>query len=206
VPLGLGLSACSGLLIEVLFGPNWKMAGEVLKVVAVAWMIGGIGSNVGVTLLAVGKFKDNALIQVVAAITLLPLLTVGALFFSFTGAAYAILVANMAYVGIGLVLLRRTVRYEFADFLECTWRPMLAGLAMYVAVYPLANVRDWHHGVAVLGLLQLAAIAVVGAVIYSSAIFVIWIMRGRRDAPEQLTLKLLKSVWKKLWPQREARA
>lgn len=196
IPMGVGLLACAKPLVAVFFGPNWSMAAEVLGILACAGLVAGLGSNIGVALLAVGRFKDNAMLQAVGAALLIPLLITGAALFSYRGAAFAMLIANAVLVCIAVVVLKRAIGYSISDFLSCLWRPLFAAIAMYAAVYPFVVHDEWFGGSA--RVLQLATIVGVGAPTYALVLLGMFVIRGRRDLPELTTLRLLTSVWNKL--------
>ncbi len=197
IPMGIGLAACARPLVDLFFGPNWTVAAEVLSILAISGMVAGLGSNMGVALLAVGHFRTNAALQATGAALLIPLLTLGAMLASYRGAAWAMLVANSLLVVIAAFALRRILGYHLRQFAGCLWRPALCAILMFTVIQPLLGHPGWFWNVAPEAT-QLAVVAVVGAAVYTGAMLLLFVARGRRDAPEQMTLRFLRSALGKI--------
>ena len=196
MPMGIGLMACAHPLVEVFFGRSWGMAAEVLGILACSGLVAGLGSNIGVAFLALGKFRQNTMLQATGAAILVPLLTFGAAAYSYVGAAFAMLAANAILVVVAVLTMRHYIGYRFRDFLHCLWRPAISAAVMYLAVRPIVQHREWFAGESVV--LQLAAAVMAGAIVYLLTLLAIWVLRGRRDIPEQITLRMVGMVLNKV--------
>jgi O-antigen/teichoic acid export membrane protein len=189
-PLTLGLGACAPLLVPLLFGPSWALAGDVLEVVAVAALIAALGSNIGVPMISLGHYRFNALIQFIGAVTLLPMLIGLTLWLGAIGAAWATLIGNAITVLAALLFAKRAFDFGVVDFLRCVWRPVTAGAVMVIAVRSvmlgLTSLEPQPHAV-----LTLAAMVAVGAIVYPGALLAFWTLCGKPEGGETRMLRLV---------------
>ena len=192
-PLCLGLSACASLLVPLLFGAAWAASADVLRVLAVAGMVAGLASNIGVGFLSLGHYRANAWIHAVGAGTLLPLLIFGTLSDGAHGAALAVLAANTVTTFVSLLFARRAMSYGPIDFLKRVWRPLLAASLMYLAI-------GWVAGELLASGNPLPAVArqaiqiAVGATSYLVLLLILALLFRDPDGAERLTLKLIRNL------------
>jgi lipopolysaccharide exporter len=197
MPLGIGLSAIADLIVPLLFGPAWIQAAGALKVLAIASLIAGLGSNFGVALLSLGHFSRDTVIHTWGALILLPMLAIGTYTAGTTGAALAVLVANASTVLIALIYMQRLIGYGPARFIASLSRPAMAAALMYAVVVTFTGLNaKWLVDQPLA--LRLAEAISIGAVTYTTTLAAIWGGRGFPDGPERRTLRLLTSVFRQL--------
>ncbi len=193
-PLCFGLSACSDLVIGLLFGPKWVASIEVLRILAIAGWVAGLASNVGVGFLSLGLYRTNAAIHAIGAATLLPLLVGGVLYDGARGAALAVLTANTVTVLASLVVSLRATDYGPRQFVLRVWRPVAASALMYGAILFVG--RELPETWPIVA--RLAVEVVAGGAAYLVALALLFGITRDRDAAERLTINLIGRLWRHL--------
>jgi lipopolysaccharide exporter len=193
-PLCFGLSACADGVIGLLFGAKWLASVELLRILALAGWVSGLGSNVGVGFLSLGMYRANAWLHALGAGTLLPLLLVGTMFDGARGAALAVLAANLVTVGASLIVSLRATDYGPLQFMLRIWRPVAASTLMYGAIVFVSHrlAPDTHVA------LTLAIEVATGTVVYLVALAGLFLASRAHDSAEQLTLELMGRLWRHL--------
>lgn len=192
-PLCLGLSACASVLVPLLFGPVWASSADVLRVLAIAGLIAGLASNIGVGFLSLGHYRPNAWIHAIGAGTLLPLLIYGTIADGARGAAFAVLAANSVTVLVSLFFSRAAMNYGPIDFALRIWRPVLAATLMYFVIGALAAQLAPPAG-SLPAVARLAIQVVTGAATYLVLLFLLAALFRDPDGAERLTLKLIRDL------------
>jgi len=192
-PLGAGMAACAGVLVPVLFGPQWLAAVGVLQWLAWAALVAALGSNIGVVFLSLGHYRANAAIHAVGALTLVPLLIAGAVMMGAVGAAAAVLVGNLVTVAVALLYSVTAFEYGPLRFLGRIWRPVLAAIAMHGLVVAAGGPSaGWAADTP--DALRLVTMVAVGAVSYPLLLLGLWALCGFPDDAERTTLDLLRRL------------
>jgi lipopolysaccharide exporter len=189
-PMCVGLAACAGPTVALLFGPSWSASADVLGILAIAGWIAALASNVGVGFLSLGLYRVNAAIHAFGVACLLPLLITGAYLYGPVGAALAVLIANTLTVLAALFASLRATGYGPLQFAGRIWRPTVAAAAMYAAVWYVngQTPEDWP------AVLRLAVDVVAGALVYPIALALLFFLRHNSDAAELLFVSLVRRV------------
>ena len=199
-PASFGLAACAGPIVEVFLGARWAATAQVLQILALSGWISALGSNLGIGLLALGHYTANAVIHAVGAAILVPLLMLGAYYSGPQGVAVATLAANVLTVLIAIIAAHKLTGYSPLGFVRQCWRPTVAALLMYAIVkWELAYTATLHF--ASIEAVRLVVAVATGALIYPTALLLLWVMSGRPDSGERTAMNLAAKVLRRLRPR-----
>jgi O-antigen/teichoic acid export membrane protein len=187
LPAGLGLALVAAPLVRLAFGPGWDAAIPVLRVLGLAGIMtvfGQISLHLMSAYSLLGRLTAVALAGAALRIVLLLLLIPP---FGVAGAAWAAAAATCADQGATLVMALRHSRVGFRTFVSHIVRPVLAACLMACAVLAIG---PWlPDGDVTASLLVEVAL---GAVIYTTALLVCWLLAGRPDGPEADAVQALR--------------
>jgi O-antigen/teichoic acid export membrane protein len=189
-PLGAGVAACADILVPVLFGPSWVAASDVLWFLAWAALVAALASNIGIAFISLGGFRANTAIHAIGAVTLVPLLLVGAHMAGAKGAAAAVLVGNIVTVFASLIYSRWALDYGPLKFCYRIWRPIAAAIVMHLAITWLSS-RLGDPQLAIADLVRLPLLVSAGVVIYPLLLLFLWVASGRPREAEILLVSVL---------------
>jgi O-antigen/teichoic acid export membrane protein len=190
LPLPLGLTLLAPDLVPLLFGEKWLPMVPVLQVLSVSGTLSALFTNSHLLLLIVNKPQ---LLLVVTVLRLLVVAPVALLLVPAQGpigAAYAILASVIATLVADYLLCSWRLGIAPRRFVAALWRPVLATIAMGVAVelarrIAVATPTTLHQ------VLRVAALIGVGAVTYVGCGLAVWRLAGRPDGAERRALELL---------------
>jgi len=184
LPMAAGIALVAPAIIRLLLGPRWHGTEAVLR-----WMAVGAGFMVmyGGThpvYWALGRTRVPAATVAMGAAIVIPLTIVCSHFAGYLGVAFAYACVSAILVPINFTLLRRVAGIRFAELWHQVWRVVLGTLVMSAAVCLMfAGTRIDSSTSAVR---VLAAEVVLGALIYSSVVYVAWRACARPPGPEHL--------------------
>jgi O-antigen/teichoic acid export membrane protein len=194
-PLAAGLVATAPDAVAVLLGEQWLAAAPLLRIIAVYAGIQAIYLMTGSVLQASGFARRAALMNIAGAV--LSAAAVGAAGYwwrSPEAVAVAALAVNTAMLATGVTLLARNAGAELVPLAANLLRPALAAAAMVAFL--------WAPTLPDLGspLLDLAADAIAGALVYSLALAGLWFVSGRPNGAEREAAMLLAGLHRRLRP------
>jgi len=195
-PLGLGMVACADLLVPVLFGEAWIDAVDVLRYLALAALVAGLASNIGIAFLSLGQYRANAAIHAVGALSVLPLLAAGVYLAGAPGAAMAVLAGNAITALTSLIVAKHAFDYGPWRFLVRIWRPISAATLMYLLV-EYAGAKWFASSPEIVRLVLEVGW---GAIVYAGALWLLWGACGFPDGPERYALRLVRKVLARFLP------
>jgi lipopolysaccharide exporter len=188
LPAGLGLALVAAPLVRLAFGPEWEGAVPVLRVLGLAGIMtvfGQISLHLMSAYSLLGRLTAVALAGAALRIGLLLLLIPT---YGITGAAWAAAVATLFDQGAILGMAMRHLKVRFGAFVSHIVRPVLAACAMGCGVAAIGLSWDADGDAA----LTLAIEVVAGAVIYTAALLVAWMIAGRPDGPEADAVQVIR--------------
>jgi O-antigen/teichoic acid export membrane protein len=197
-PASVGISLVAPNLVAVFFGAAWTSSTDIVRLLAPLCMVTLLGAISSVVFQAFGQLQ----LMVGARIGLI-VLRVGLLFFliphlGLFGVALAMAISTTAEnVALTVMALRQMRTSLFGDLVPRLWRCVLAVLAMamglsllgigwgadFEAALPGMSASFWLFGVSMLG-----------AVIYASTLFGLWLLSGRPKGPEADMLDVAQRV------------
>ena len=185
LPAAVGIGLCATDIVALLLGPQWHDTALVLRVLAVAGVIGIMWANTHYVYLALGQARFVTMFNSVAAATFV-MVTIGiAGSRGLLGVAIAQVVAAAITLALNYAALMRTLGITLLDIVNNQWRVMVASTVMGVLVWLLSQ----HFSPLQVGhLARLAILVSSGVFSYAIVLAFLWILGGRpRGAEEQLS-------------------
>jgi O-antigen/teichoic acid export membrane protein len=176
--------------VYLLLGEKWLFVAPFVQVLALSSIAQAISVSGGYVLLTLGEFARQTLLSV----AVFGVFLLGAFLLIPHGGAMEIALLRMACILLALVvsvwlLLRRMQGVELADIFRNVYRPLLACLAMSLAIHALAS--HLHTGM----LLSLVLKATLGAAVYVGVVAALWRFAGYPMGGETYLLEKLR-LWR----------
>lgn len=185
-PLGFGLAATAEQAVPLLLGPRWADAAPFLLVIAPACALYAVYKLIVVTLQASGDARAAALLSFAGAMSMVLIAATIAL--SGHGAravAVGALLATMALLASGIILLARKAETGVLRLLMSVARPFVAATLMMLVL------RGFDTGnMAAFAVFAIKALA--GAALFAVAVSALWVGQGRPDGAEKVVFTLLR--------------
>lgn len=173
LPIPIGIALTAPRIVAVLLGPNWSPAVPLIQVLALYGVLRTLGTSSHVVYLAVGNPRITAILSALRLVVLMPSLIWMTSEAGAMGAAWAMIFTSALFWIVDVAILFRVLQFDARVLFRAMWRPMVAALAMSVAVhYFQASLST--PGSLFAAALQLAAIVAVGAAIYVTAGMALW--------------------------------
>jgi O-antigen/teichoic acid export membrane protein len=188
VPIPIGLALVAPDVVRVVLGERWLPVVALLQILACAGIFRASVAGSQLILIAMGKPRSAAMVAVLRAVVLIPLVVVGTTLADAAGAAWAMFaMAAMMFV-VNLFVVIGAVRVSRTELFDASWRPVVATLAMSGVVL---GVMGWLPGG---GNLAAAAVrlfveSIVGLVSYIVAVWALWALAGRPPGAESHALQ-----------------
>jgi PST family polysaccharide transporter len=202
LPAALGTCLVAEQIVRLLLGDQWGDAVPVLQLLAIAGGVGLLSTNAIHVYWAVGRAALESIVEGAAALTLL-----GAIWFlvprvGIIGAAWAVLVANAVLAVLNAGLLSRFVGINYRETIRRSWRVFVACIVMLTVVGFWTH--SWRPAAVSAALLQLLAIATVGAFVYVTTLGGLWVAAGRPAGLEVDVAMVLRERLSGRLPRRKA--
>ena len=191
VPAGIGIGLVAESLVRVLLGEKWMDAVSMIQVLAVFGVVRTLLGPPGSIYVAVGKPQLVAYLQILQ-------ITVGIIMlfwlvgdYGIVGVPWAILIASAVTLPTSYFWLMRQLELPFYKLIEALWRPLIATVLMSA---PILGLQFWWPISSGIGhdIMRLITLVVVGIVIYSISLLVLWLLARRPASAETDILNLLK--------------
>lgn len=190
LPFALGVGLTADPLVRTLLGDQWLDTIPLIKILAI-YGLASIGlSNQSPVLLAMGRTGLASALVAVSVAVLLPAFWYGMSQHGLIGAAVAATIANGVLFVIGLIATVKVLNISVRRLLDVSWRTVVGALIMTGAVWAVQETA-WSQVIWPVALLMVCAL--VGALAYGGAIFLLWHMGGRGPGPEDQLLEYLQS-------------
>jgi O-antigen/teichoic acid export membrane protein len=192
LPAGIGISMVADPMVRFVLGAQWLAAVPVIQIIAISSTVSIFGYFSGTFLTAGGKVRDGFLLTSVSVAIRVPLMIALAYFWGLAGAAVAVAISLVIDQGLFLWRTMHHLAIAFGDLLACTWRAMVASLAMVACFFALG--LAWTPGGDRPGwsnLEDLLTRCALGAVVYGLVLMLAWQLAGRPDSIERQVLKLV---------------
>ena len=188
LPASAGIALIAPWVMHLAFGAHWDAAVPLVQVFACigVFRVGGIISAVLLTAEGAPNiaFRIEAVVTTVRLVALL--VAVPAL--GLIGAAVAVAITAMVDEVIYLVVTFRRASLHASDLAMILWRPALATGGMALAVYATGLTQPPAEGIGANGGFLLAAIVLLGALVYSVLLLLAWLASGRPRGAETYLL------------------
>lgn len=189
-PVAGGLYCLADQIVSLLLGPQWHETAPIMKIIGICGLLGALQSNMYLVILAIGKPKANTILSGTLLIIYLPAVFYLSQMYGSMGAAYAhLILAIFSFLGIVMVFTKFTAipkKYLF----QAIWRPMLGALTMTLMLLNATKFIDkflFENQI-----LTLTASILVGAIFYTFAIMLLWLISNKPAGAEKILLTFLK--------------
>lgn len=186
VPLGVGTALIAAPLVRVALGEKWLAATLVVQVLAPAATLQTMGSLAQSLGLAVGESRLLFKRDVQNFCIRLPMIGGGMYFWGLPGALYGRAASVLVENYLNLTIARQITGLSYWSQLTASWRSLVSGLVMVVAVLACPMPAG--------PIPRIAVSVVVGAFAYIGAHLLLWLASRRPDGPEQEVLGMISKV------------
>lgn len=183
LPLMIGMSLNAELILRLVVGQKWLSAAPLLSGLALASVpsfFAGPLTPLAVTLNRTDVFLRLIIVELSIKF---PLMLLGLAYWGVMGVVVARMITAVAMAGCAMWLVRHLIGLRFRDQLFAQWRVIVSVGLMALAIYPF---EAWSMGSQNIFLLVFHLMSVVGtgALVYLSAMFVLWKATGSPDGLE----------------------
>lgn len=185
LPASVAVALLAGPIVRVLLGAQWQHAVPVIEVLALSGAISAITANAMSVYMALGRPSLYTGILLTRLVLLAAMVAALSGRYGMLGVAYAELVASAGSLLVSLHTLLRTIDLPVRQYAVHLWRPVVASGSAAAVVHAAIGLIGPHDSIenAFLGLLVGLA---VGALIYPTAVWALWVASGRPDGAERL--------------------
>jgi O-antigen/teichoic acid export membrane protein len=169
VPLALGILVTADAMVKVLLGEKWVPMIPALQILALVSLVKPLSASTSALFFAAGRPECNmraGLVVLVVMLALIPIL----LAWSFPGIALAVLAAHIVGFAFNVYQVHRVLPGSGIRMLPAIAPALVAGGAMAIAVVTTGMLLA-GEGIGGQTLLTLAAMIVVGGVLYASVLY-----------------------------------
>jgi lipopolysaccharide exporter len=189
IPIPLGIALIADDVVPLFLGTQWLPTVEVLRPLCFGAAVAAIGTNSQLAYLALNQSHRAAWAASFRALMLAGLLVIVTPTYGIPGVAYAIAGMTCVMTFADYLLASRLLQIDIRRLLDAIWRPVTAALVMAAAVALLragitpANDLSGHAW-------SMVTSALLGATVYVTSIWALWIIGGRRDGAEKWLIAL----------------
>jgi len=192
VSLGLGLSLVAEPVVLIIFGEQWRDAIGFIEWLAVGAAITGLTQPLtGQILFAVSREKLSLVLGLIRLGLLASAVTVAGRLFGIEAVAPAVTATAGVYLVIAVAIVRSLLGVSWREVMLAFFPSLAAGALMYLAVRLVQ--AELPAGLFVGLVTQVSA----GALVYVTAILVLWVLLGRQKGPESGTIDYLRKLVRK---------
>jgi O-antigen/teichoic acid export membrane protein len=192
VPTGLGLFSVAPYFVPVVLGEKWLPSVAVMELLSINSSILVFHGTIVTLFIALGRPYIATMINLFFVVVLVSGLVMLVGDQGAVGAAWSMLIACIVSTPVYLLQAKRHCGVPFSTFIAGAYRPVLAGLAMIVAVRSFLPAYEVGMPIGQSGATLAAAVAI-GASAYAAAIGAIWAITGFPDGAEKMVLSKVRS-------------
>ena len=182
-PIPIGVALVAPDLVRVLLGERWLPVAALLQILACAGIFRASVTGAQLMLIAMGQPRAAAIVAVLRAIVLIPLVVAGIALGDAMGAAVAMFTMAAMMFAVNLAVVARTVRVSRRELLEASWRPIVATLVMGATVLGLVPLLPGGASLSA-AIVRLAGESLAGLASYVLALWSLWSLAGRPAGAE----------------------
>jgi O-antigen/teichoic acid export membrane protein len=187
--IGVGLTA--ELIVGVLFGEKWSGAAPLVGILAIYGLIRTAATGGFSLLLAMGRPKFLSFLALVRFVVLVPTALWGAHVAGPYGVAWAVVASSGLRLFLLFIIQARLLNVGFAAYANVLWRCVVSSMAMasglIVMIWKLPSAETFFDKAS-----HLTLLVVLGAVIYLTTSFTLWVLSGR---PNQAEGRIFSLIW-----------
>ena len=192
-PVLAGIAVLADVIVRIALGPQWQSTGPML-----AWLaLGGIApllvTPFGSLAMTLGRAQFITLQCGLEFLVKVPAMTLAVIEFGVAGAVATRVMAGLVMSGITMLAVRRMAGLPLRVQLLAAWRPLVAALAMALALLPLTPALAALPGGPALVTAAAGTVAL-GALAYALVLGLLWHLAGRPAGAEALIMDCLRRV------------
>lgn len=197
LPFGVGMASVSESFTAVVLGPGWEVAATILAFVSIASIIHVFTIGLNDALLSIAKTKTLFYRQLIASFVR-PIFLIGGLFYwGLLGLLIGRILAAATMLFINLHLSSRAFSVSIFDHFLLVWRSIISVALMAGAIFVWKKYSLDFVAVN-LNILELFIEVSIGAAVYCTSHFLLWIISGKPDAAETLVLEIMSKTMRKM--------
>ena len=193
VPAGLGIAATALPATQVLLGKSWLGAVPLIEILAFYGILTALQANCFPVYVATGRPDRQTRLNAFYLIVLIPSMILMTKAYGLPGAALSSVAAAALMLPINFWLVLRSVQGSWTQIAAVMWRPLVAATVMAVGVRSWLGNADGQADTLEQLLVLLAAI-VLGAIIYSVMMLLLWWLSGRPEGAERFVADRVRGV------------
>jgi len=196
MPLSLGIAVMAQPITLIFLGQKWAAAAPLMAYCALFSLFDAIAHFPGALYMVLDRQKSLNYVLVVTLAIRVCAVIVAAKMAGMTGAMAALTASAFLNMFVWNGAVPAVINLRFADILQVTWRSVLSGIIMVIAVYLL--MRAFPVSPQFPLLLHFVVISLAGAVILLGVQFSFWMVSGRPHSAESMALGLVTKILRRL--------
>jgi O-antigen/teichoic acid export membrane protein len=183
--LGVGLAAVAKEFVLAVLGTKWAMAIPFLQWLAICGAIRSVSQVLsGSILIVTGHERMSAMLIWFRLALAAPAALIAGHWWGIAAVPIAVTAASALVLPFAAFAATRAMPLTYRDIVGALWRPLLAAIAMTLAVRTYSAVTSS-------ALLDLFVRVGLGAAVFLSALFVLWAVTGKGAGPERAVISLV---------------
>lgn len=183
LPIGIGVAMLADPIVRLTMGENWLPAAFIIQILASVFALQTMGSLAQGLAMAVGSTKLLFRRDVQGFVIRIPFIIAGAYLDGFRGIVYARVISGTITIFLNMILVRTITGLTVFEQLRPNVRSLLC-VAIMAAVISVVSTIIPDYSTTVALACKLALLILCGAVTYSIARVLSWVVLGRPTGPE----------------------
>ncbi|MDI1309667.1 MAG: lipopolysaccharide biosynthesis protein [Methylotenera sp.] len=197
LPIGVGFALIAHPMVLLVMGEKWLPIVQVIQVLSCVFALQTLSSPVQPLAMSKGETKLLFKRDLFSFGMRVPIIVAGMFMGGLLGIIYARAITGVIAIFINMHLVRRLIGTAISSQIAANGRSLISILLMAICVLYLESILG--QGGAQLDLLfKIVALIIFGALIYLSTHFILWIIAGRPQGPENEILKIVFKLIEKI--------
>ena len=195
IPLGMGLTILAEPFVLLFLGQQWSNAIIVVQALAAAVAFSTIDGPTRAILMAKGKTKLIFRRDVLFALTKTLMVILGVIYYGILGILIGIAVGRIIVILINWFVMKEVFEVSFAHQIRLVIRSVLSSLIMACVLMLVLNNIEVPEALSLIQwlfiLAELLIHVMIGALVYVSSHFALWVLMKKPCGPEEKLLKVV---------------
>jgi PST family polysaccharide transporter len=184
LPSAIGIAATAPLFVPILLGDKWTDAIAVIQIIAVTSAITSLNTNAHYIYLAQAKQKITTLLMILWLVIFVPSLLIFAPEKGVIGAVNALFISSATMFPINQIVLKRQLGLLWRELAVILYRPTISSMIMGIVVLQCVSLIQLQV-LNVEGVFWLFSIMGLGVVVFSTIVFLLWLLAGKPNGAEK---------------------
>jgi len=191
IPAGVGIAMVALPLVRLAMGEKWLEAVPLIQLLAIYGTLSALAGNSGMLYLSLGKTRLLATMSAGLVAVLVPGMIIASWKFGAVGAASMFVACSAGILVVDWIVISRVLQMRVTEMVRNVVRPAASAAAMVIA---LTAFHQWLQGTHELSVLvELSVKILIGALVYVSALTMLWLAAGRPSGAERWLLKQMQT-------------